>query len=170
MQPCPNYEAICQRISEIADKLLNRLSQPDVLKHYLKEAQDKNIEECIRSEAKIEDSGNGGGDKGRRYRSYSVKFKKMIVDMIKREQAEGKGSLYSIMKRMGEEYGIHVKNLRRWYGLKEIKRREGGRRAAFPEIEEKLAVYMKDNPDCKRKTLRELAQKYLQELNPPTNR
>ena len=56
------------------------------------------------------------------------------MDEIRDElvDSDPKTSVYSLIKAKSVQYGVHVKNIRRWYGLKEIREREGGRKPMMP--------------------------------------
>lgn len=62
---------------------------------------------------------------------------------------------------------IHPKNISRWYHAKEIKKKEGGRKALYPQMELKLANFILNNPTIKRKYILRQAKQILQELNIP---
>lgn len=57
--------------------------------------------------------------------------------------------------------GIHPKNITRWLQIKNIDRREGGRKAKFPALEFRLARFMQSNPEAKRKEVIEEAKRIL---------
>jgi hypothetical protein len=66
------------------------------------------------------------------YRSYSIDFKKKLIASI-REQIRGNNeNLSKIIREKARQLKIHPKNITRWYHTKELKKKEGGRKALYP--------------------------------------
>lgn len=62
-------------------------------------------------------------------------------------------SLSKVIRLKAKKLNVHCKNLQRWYRRIEINKREGGRKAAFPEMEERLAAFIRENPNSKRRVI-----------------
>ena len=71
-------------------------------------------------------------------------------------------SLSKIIREKASKLKIHPKNITRWYHTKEIKKKEGGRKAQFPEMEVKLANFILNNPDVRRKHVLNQARKIME--------
>ena len=56
-----------------------------------------------------------------------------------------------IIRERSRETNIHPKNINRWYHAKEIKKKEGGRKALYPQMEVRLANFILNNPTMRRK-------------------
>ena len=62
---------------------------------------------------------------------------------------------------------IHPKNITRWYHTKQIKKKEGGRKALYPEMEVRLANFILNNPTMRRKHILRQAKSIMEELQIP---
>jgi hypothetical protein len=54
------------------------------------------------------------------------------VTSIREELRRGDVSLSKLIREKARQLGIHPKNITRWYHTKELKKKEGGRRALYP--------------------------------------
>lgn len=75
--------------------------------------------------------------------------------------------LSKIIRAKAKDKSIHPKNLTRWYHTKELKKKEGGRRALYPEMEIRLANFINNNPKLKRKHYLSQAKQIMEELKIP---
>jgi len=101
------------------------------------------------------------------YKSYSIEFKKRLIASIREELREGKLSLPKLIREKARALRIHPKNINRWYHTKEIKKKEGGRKALYPEMEVRLANFILNNPTMRRKLILKQAKQIMEELNIP---
>lgn len=80
---------------------------------------------------------------------------------------KGDKVLSKLIREKANKLKIHPKNINRWYHAKEIKKKEGGRKALYPEMELRLANFILNNPKLRRKMILNQAKQIMEELNIP---
>lgn len=84
-------------------------------------------------------STKGISKKSRKYNNYTLDFKKKLINSIKKEEEDCEQSTTKIIRLKAKLLGIHPKNIYRWYKDGDnLKEKEGGRKPAYPDMEERL--------------------------------
>lgn len=97
----------------------------------IKEAEKLNRKEYT-SEIKCEGTRPNKRKGSITYKSYTIDFKKRLIASI-REQIRGNNeNLSKLIREKARQLKIHPKNITRWYHTKELKKKEGGRKALYP--------------------------------------
>ena len=153
----PEKQPLITKGSQKWDRLDTKLS---------KESKKINNRE-YRSEVKLESNSPTPRKGSITYRSYTIEFKKKLISSIRKEMMKGDKVLSKLIREKANKLKIHPKNINRWYHAKEIKKKEGGRKALYPEMEVRLANFILNNPKLRRKMILNQAKQIMEELNIP---
>jgi hypothetical protein len=153
----PNTQALIIRNERKFDRIDTKI---------LKEAEKINRKEYL-SDVKCEGARPSKRKGSITYKSYSIDFKKRLIASIRQELENSNACLSKLIREKARQLKIHPKNITRWYHAKEIKKKEGGRKALFPEMEVRLANFILNNPSMRRKYILHQARQILEELQVP---